>query len=280
MEELLFMKEEIFFPMFESLDEYIDADLLFERSFETTLSANENQELENIEEFTDLESMFTDDIQIIANKLVEEQGAIEIPFAENISKGIECFICNLYFSNFSNLSRHFGSKKHQRLEAGFKNNLMSTTISNDSTLFKEEKCQVIQDGQSSSISVNIIDLTKDIDSSKNHDTGSIRNDEEFVQEMRDFIFDQNKFLQKPSIYKSPLENSSQLEVLPTPMKCRFCPKKFSTCSNLRRHENLHIPVKLFPCHICPKKFKQREYLKKHLFTHTHGKRAAAKKLKK
>lgn len=50
-------------------------------------------------------------------------------------------------------------------------------------------------------------------------------------------------------------------------RCKFCPKIFTTASNLNRHENLHDKKKLHECQTCSKKFQQKEYLKKHQIVH-------------
>ena len=50
--------------------------------------------------------------------------------------------------------------------------------------------------------------------------------------------------------------------------CKFCNKRFSNQSNLRRHETIHQGKRPFECKICGNRFNQKTTLKTHCLTHS------------
>ena len=52
-----------------------------------------------------------------------------------------------------------------------------------------------------------------------------------------------------------------------PFTCLFCPRKFSTASNMREHMRVHTGEKPFSCELCHKKFAQSSTRSKHMQTH-------------
>eukprot|EP01084_Bolivina_argentea_P247666 414338_1 len=51
-------------------------------------------------------------------------------------------------------------------------------------------------------------------------------------------------------------------------ECKYCPKRFSTPSDLERHIRCHTKEKPFKCHECNKSFGTKGNLKKHKRIHT------------
>lgn len=200
-------------------------------SCDTTLSAIEGMELE-LEDF-DLEAMLG---QLENNSQVVEEKELK-----QLVVDYECRVCNLQFTTTSNLQRHTRSQKHQRRV------VRQTEVVQTSPFTFEVKLVTPEQPQQQ--------LTLD------QMTGIDFIEEELLFEEVD---DRQSKKRKLKSRKAQKLTSSEGKKL---FRCDYCPKVFTTASNLNRHENLHGNKKTHECQTCGKKFQQKEYLKKHQIVH-------------
>lgn len=240
MSQPVFIKQEEALDIEDNLEEQLVDELLENASFETTLSAIDADEMI----FAEIEEIFMDDKQLIAEEIemIEIDKLIDTfnPQKSQLTEpnNYTCKLCSLDFTALSSLYRHYNSQKHKRLEAVLYQKSYALAESMMTTEQPAMTYNVVIDGASYKLDESV---------------------------------------QKVKSKKTKVEARSTDDISKGYF-CKYCSRPFTTSSNLRRHENLHIPRKIYTCSVCYKTFKQREYWRKH--TSVHVKRTNRIKLQK